>query len=64
MDNDDISLEERIQALSDYMDVVQMKIMRLQNAVQSVAFHLLQSLGEEKTKAIMDEVMKDFGRKK
>jgi len=64
MENDDISLEERVQALSDYMDVVQMKIMRLQNAVQSVAFHLLQFLGEEKTKAIMDEVMKDFGRRK
>lgn len=64
MENDDISLEERVQALSDYMDVVQMKIMRLQNTVQSLAFHLLQFLGESRTKAIMDEVMKDFGRKK
>jgi hypothetical protein len=62
--DDDISLEERLEALEQYMSVAQMKIMALQNAAQSIAFCLLRELGEEKAKSIMDDVMKNFGRHK
>jgi hypothetical protein len=60
----EISLEERLEALEQYMNVAQMKIMALQNATQSMAFNLLMYLGEEKTKSIMEDVMKGFGRHK
>jgi hypothetical protein len=58
----EVSLEERLEALEQYMNVAQMKIMALQNATQSMAFNLLMYLGEEKTKSIMQDVMKNFGR--
>jgi hypothetical protein len=58
----EVSLEERLEALEQYMNVAQMKIMALQNATQSMAFNLLMYLGEEKTKSIMEDVMKGFGR--
>jgi len=64
MNDVEISLEERIEALEQYMNVAQMKIMALQNATQSMAFNLLMYLGEEKTKSIMEDVMKNFGRHK
>jgi len=60
----EISLEERVEALEQYMNVAQMKIMALQNAVQSMAFNLLMYLGEDRTKSIMEDVMKGFGRHK
>jgi hypothetical protein len=61
-DKSEVSLEERLEALEQYMNVAQMKIMALQNATQSMAFNLLMYLGEEKTKSIMEDVMKNFGR--
>ncbi len=60
--DDDISLQERLEALEQYMSVAQMKIMALQNAAQSIVFCLLREFGEEKAKSIMNDVMRNFGR--
>jgi putative NIF3 family GTP cyclohydrolase 1 type 2 len=60
----EVSLEERVEALEQYMNVAQMKIMRLQNAVQSLTFNVRGQLGDERTRSIMEDVMKGFGRHK
>jgi hypothetical protein len=44
------------------MTVAQNKIMRLQNAVQSLTFNVRGQLGDESTRSIMEDVMKGFGR--
>jgi hypothetical protein len=60
----EVSLEERLEALEQYMNVAQNKIMRLQNAVQSLTFNVRGQLGDERTRSIMEDVMKEFGRHK
>jgi hypothetical protein len=58
----EVSLEERLEALEQYMTVAQNKIMRIQNAVQSLTFNVRGQLGDESTRSIMEDVMEGFGR--
>ena len=60
----EISLEERLEALEQYMTVAQNKIMRLQNSVQSLVFNVRGQLGDEKAAGLMADVMNGFGRHK
>jgi len=62
VDNDDISLEERFEALEQYMNVAQMKIMALQDAVNALLF--ASDIDDEKAKKFMENVMNNFGRHK
>jgi hypothetical protein len=62
MESDDISLEERVEALEQYMSVAQMKIMALQDAVNALLF--ASEIDDEKAKKFMGNVMNNFGRHK
>jgi hypothetical protein len=58
----EISLEERIEALEQYMNVAQMKIMTLQSYMHMVLFDLKDQVGDDETRKRMDAVMREFGR--
>lgn len=60
----EVSLEERTEALEQYMNVAQMKIMALQSNVDFLLYTLRNEIGEEETKRRMDQVINNFGRMK
>ena len=62
MKDEDISLQERIEALEQYMSVAQMKIMALQDAVNALLF--VADIEDEKARKFMGNVMNNFGRHK
>lgn len=58
----EISFQERLEALEQYMAVAQRKIMALQNAVNTLLF--ISELEDEKAREFMNDVMNNFGRNK
>lgn len=60
----EISLEERIEALEQYMNVAQNKIMALQSNLDFMLYLHRDEVGHAETRRRMDQVGRDFGRHK
>jgi len=63
-DNDDISLQERLEALEQYMSVAQMKIMALQSNLDFMLYLHKEEIGDTEAKRRMNQVSSNFGRNK
>lgn len=61
-DCDTPDLQEQVEALQQYMTVVQRKIMALQANVEFLLYHNKEKIGESETSRRMQQAMQGFGR--
>ena len=61
-DSDTPDLQEQVEALQQYMNVAQRKIMALQANVEFLLYHNKEKIGESETIRRMQQAMQGFGR--